>query len=518
MKTTTLLASAVAGMVGSGWLLGPLVCARIAGPAAILSWPIAGLMMFFIAATFVLITRLKPLSGGTAQFFQLTYGDFAGFGFAWISWLAWIAVAPIETMALIQYSANYIPSLMTKGTQPVLTQLGMFAAIVCLLFISVINTQGIKLYNRINHVILVFKLMVPMLIVAVLLCTHFSIHNFQAHGGFLTMQWHSVFAALPMAGVIYSFIGFNPVIQCAAESKNPRVAIPIAIFGALFICILLYTLIQAAFIGALPAFSIENGWSQIQFPGDNGPFAGLLTLFGLMFLVKIIYLDATLSPFGTAMVQSMATSRLTYGMSQCGYFPKYFQGLHHQKTPRRAVILNTLLGLIFFLPFPSWQHMVGFLVSCLVLGYVIGPMTLMVMAVRNPTDFKMHNGLIHLLAIIAFVVCNLMIYWSGFAVVSKIMVLFVLGYCLLFLNYLIAKTTRKDYYLHVLRGSWVIFYLMGLFAISYFGSFGGNHVLTTGIDAIVIAGFSICIYALAYIVLRNTPDVTITSPAQTTML
>src|SRR3989338_8782185 len=96
MKTGTLLASAVAGIIGSGWLLGPLASVRIAGPAAIIAWPIGGLMMMMIATTFVLLTRAKPITGGTAQFFEMTYGDFAGFAFAWIAWLAWIAVSPIE--------------------------------------------------------------------------------------------------------------------------------------------------------------------------------------------------------------------------------------------------------------------------------------------------------------------------------------------------------------------------------------------------------------------------------------
>lgn len=502
MKTGTLLSSAVAGIIGSGWLLGPFLCARIAGPAAILTWPIAGLLMIIIALTFVLLTVTKPMIGGSARFFQITYGDFAGFGFAWIAWLAWIAVTPIETMALIQYSANYIPHLMTHGLQPVLTGYGIAAAMVCMILITFINARGTTFYSSINHIILAFKLMVPLATVCILFSTHFNASNFSAGGGFFLQNWHSIFTALPMAGVIYSFIGFNPVIQCAAETANPKKSIPIAIFGALLICIILYTLIQIAFIGALPSHALSKGWALLNFSGDKGPFAGLLALFGFAFFVKVLYIDAAISPFGTAMVQSMATSRLTYGMSQSGYFPRYFQMICSKGTPRRALIFNMLIGFFFFLPFPSWQHMIGFLVSCLVLGYVLGPMSLMVVAKQNPDDFKIPLVWIHLICFVAFTICNLMIYWSGWSVIYKIFLMFVIGYCLLFISYQ-GNKKNNPMTLHVKRGCWVIAYLIGIAIISYFGNFGGVHLIPFGVDFLVISVFSLCIYALAYLSVKH---------------
>src|SRR3990167_1231024 len=125
VNTFTLLASAVAGIIGSGWLLSPLATAKIAGPAAVIVWIIGGILMMIVASTFVILTRTLPITGGTVRFFQLTHGHFAGFGFSWIAWLAWVAVAPIEALAILQYSANYIPSLMTHDASPVLTARGL---------------------------------------------------------------------------------------------------------------------------------------------------------------------------------------------------------------------------------------------------------------------------------------------------------------------------------------------------------------------------------------------------------
>ena len=238
-----------------------------------------------------------------------------------------------------------------------------------------------KPITRQINFILVFKLAIPIITVILLLSQHFNAHNLHIDGQYFAPHGiHSLFAALPLAGVIYSFIGFNPAIQMAGEAKNPKRSVPIAVFGSLIICMILYTLIQIAFIGALPASALSKGWKFIEFTGDNGPFVGLLTGLGFVWFVKALYIDSVISPFGTAMVQSMATARLTFAMGKNSYLPKSMTKVSKRAAPIRAIIINTLIGLVFFLPFPSWQHMVGFLVSCLVFGYLVGPMSLMILA------------------------------------------------------------------------------------------------------------------------------------------
>lgn len=503
VSTITLLSSAVAGIIGSGWLLSPLATAKIAGPAAILAWIIGGILMMIVASTFVILTRILPVTGGTVRFFQLTHGHFAGFGFSWIAWLAWVAVAPIEMLAIIQYSTNYLPDLMTTGTTRVLTTEGLCVAATGLVIIAIINSLGMKTYARLNHVILAIKLIIPITAAILLLSTHFHMQNFTTEQGFMPFGIKSVLTALPMAGVIYSFIGFNPVVELAAEAKSPRESIPIAIFGALFICMIIYVLVQCAFIAALPASSLQQGWSAIAFAGDAGPFAGLLTLLGFVWFVKALYLDACISPYGTALVQSMSTSRIAYAMSQNGYFPAYFMHANKNGIPIRAIILNTIVGFLFFLPFPSWQHMVGFLVSCLVLGYVVGPLSLMALMQQQSDLFQLRKIVIHTICLIAFIICNYLIYWSGWQIVFKILILFAIGYMILGVTMLQRKGFAAHEKLNFKQGAWILPYLFGMGLISYFGSFGGNHIISFGIDFIVVTIFSIGIYLMAFYLTRK---------------
>ena len=351
--------------------------------------------------------------------------------------------------------------------------------------------------------------MIPVITVSFLFSSNFHIANFTKYGGFIPFHIQSIFAALPMAGVIYSFIGFNPAIQMAAETKDYHIAIPIAVFGSLTLCIILYTLIQISFIGSLPSLSLIHGWSNISFIGDNGPFAGLLTTLGFIWFVKALYLDAMISPFGTAMVQSMSTSRLTYAMSKNKYFPMYLQKTNDNHAPARAIILNMIIGCLFFLPFPSWKNMVGFLVSCLVIGYIVGPMALMALAQTDQKLFgSIPNWVINCICLLAFYICNLIIFWTGWNVILNVLVLFVIGYVVLLFKIIFNKIYNQEdiFKLNIKRGCWVIIYMLGIAIISYLGSFGGHNNIPFGWDFVIILFFSFGVYMLAYYLVFCTND------------
>jgi hypothetical protein len=114
----------------------------------------------------------------------------------------------------------------------------------------------------------------------------------------------------------------------------------------------------------------------------------------------------------------------------------------------------------------------------------------------------------HVLGVTAFYICNLMIFWSGWDVIYKVILMFAVGYAVLFLRTGIKRNSKVFKELHILRGSWVIVYIIGLGIISYLSSFGGIHKIPFGDDFVVLAAFSIFIYVLASYLARITeqPD------------
>ena len=57
---------AVGGIVGSGWLFGPLFAAQLAGPASIVAWIVGGAMILLAALPFAEVAAMLPVMGGWA--------------------------------------------------------------------------------------------------------------------------------------------------------------------------------------------------------------------------------------------------------------------------------------------------------------------------------------------------------------------------------------------------------------------------------------------------------------------
>ena len=310
------------------------------------------------------------------------------------------------------------------------------------------------------------------------------------------MGMHGILHALPTAGIIFSFIGYSPAIQLAAEAKNPQRAIPIAIVGAVLFAIVLYVAIQIVFIGALDPSTVINGdWSQLSFHGDAGPVAGIVMTIGAAWLLKIIYVDAFVSPLGTGYIYTASTARINIAMTQNGYMPEFMKKLNHHGSPVYAIMVNFVAGMIFFLPFPGWQEMVSFIITCFVIAYAIGPVACTVLRITQPDvprPFKV--PCVKVFCYLAFAICNLIIYWTGWEIVWKMLFTMGLGYIVLFVHDLCVSERLP---LDARKAIWLIPYLIGTGLISYLGAFNGKNVITFGVDFIVIAVFSLVVFCMA---------------------
>ncbi len=494
-----LLFAGISSVIGSGWLFGPLYAAQIAGPAAIISWMLGGILMIIIALTFAELGSTFPVAGGMIQFAQFSHGPLVSFMIGWMVWISSVAVAPVETIGLIQYAANYIPALVTNVQDThVLTHLGMLAAAGVMLLMCILNYYGAQFFSRSNSIITALKLIVPAATIILLMVIQFNSTNFHTAvgGGFAPFGWHGILAALPLGGVIYSFIGSNTVLQLAGETKNPQRSIPLALIGSMIFCTILYVLLQIAFVGAVTPDTFANGWDKLHYAGDSGPFVGIMSILGLGWFVMIVYADAIISPFGTGFVFTASTARVSYGLSEIGFFPASLKKLTTRGVPLRSIIINYGVGLLLFLPFPGWQKLVSFIISCFIVSYIIGPISLIALRKTKPNEHRPFQlPYANILALLAFYICNLLIFWTGWHTVSRMMIALGIG----FLFFVIHCARQKNLWRKQWRTSWWIFpYFLMLTLISYLGTFGeGKNLISFGMDFLVIGVLTIVVYYLA---------------------
>src|SRR5215813_13068755 len=126
-------------IIGSGWLLGALNAAKVAGPASILSWVLAAGMLSLLALTYAELGATYPVAGGAARFPYYSHGPIAGFTAGWASWLQAVFVAPIEVLAVITYvnSVGWVNqhfNMLNKvGNDAALNEAGVVVAIILML-------------------------------------------------------------------------------------------------------------------------------------------------------------------------------------------------------------------------------------------------------------------------------------------------------------------------------------------------------------------------------------------------
>ena len=485
-----LLSTAICGMVGSGWLFGSIIAVKYAGPAAIISWLIGGVFVAFIAAPFAELATMAPVTGGSVRYIHFSHGSLASFCVNWLTWLSCVAVAPTEVIAALHYCNNFYPSLI-KGDN--ITPIGIFWSIILLFALTVLNFNATEKINWILTKIGSWKVAVPIITALCLLATKFDATNF-TFMKFAPYGLEGIFTAISTI-VVFSFLGFVEAISLIGEAKNPRKAVPLTIIGSIGITLLIYTLLQIAFIGSVNHTMIGNGWNLINFSGQFGPFAGIATTLGLGVLAGLIYTDAIISPIGTGFAYTATTARINYGMSANNYAPKVMQKLNKNGIPHISIIFNFLIGVILLIPFSNWEEIVKFQTAAIMIAYATGPISLLALRdqapdKKRPFKLPLHN----LLCFVAFFLINMILYWSGWVTILRIMVGIVIG--LIYFGALIYFSKQKT----KIMGSiyWLAIYFVGMTVISYFGSFEGTGEIGFGYDVALIAIFTYIVIKLSY--------------------
>src|SRR5579864_2232164 len=245
-------------IIGSGWLFAPLTAAVLIGGAAVLDWVIAGVVVIVLALCHAELGSMYPVSGGTARFPHFAFGSVAGVGFGFFSYMQAVTIAPIECFAFMQYASYYWPGLYNSTTHNV-TGTGFILTIVLMAVFVAVNFLAMRLFARFNNVTTWWKVAVPVLAIIVLL-TQWHGGNFAAGGtGFMPGGAKALFGALPAAGIIFAYSGFEQCDQLAGEIKNPGRNLPRAIVISVLIGTVIYCLLQVAFIVAIPPHLLAHG-------------------------------------------------------------------------------------------------------------------------------------------------------------------------------------------------------------------------------------------------------------------
>ena len=493
-----LLFASVSAILGSGWLFSAFLTAKIAGPAALAAWVIGGLIMMGIAFVFAELCAMIPITGSSTRIPQFTHGTIVSFLFAWMIWISYLSFSPAEVQAVLQYTSFYFPSLVHPHGG--LAKHGYIAATVLMLVISSLNTYSLLWLIRSNNFLTLMKIAIPLIltisVLVVILSPHHLLHP--ANSKFMPYGWHGIFGSLSTGGIVFAFNGFKQAAEMAGEAKNPNKALPFAIIGSITVCLIIFLLLEMAFLTSLTPANLAHGWRHIHLSDNNSPLAAILASDHLNIILPFLYVGAIIAPLAAALMYCGSASRSLYAMSKNGYLPRFFQDVTAQGNPAYAILFNFVIGMCMFAPLPGWDKMVAFLTSLIAVTYGIAPICLLSLRYKLPNHkrpFRLPLAIVW--SYLAFLVCTLLAYWSGWQVIYKMDIGIIIGFIVLFAYHFLTKRGRK-LQVNWKSSLWVYLYFSGLSILSYYGNYnGGKGVLSEATELPIMSIFCAAILGLA---------------------
>lgn len=323
---------ALGGVIGAGLFVGSGVVIQSAGPAAVISFLIAGLITVLIMRMLAEMTIAKPALGSFYVYAREALGNRAGFAVGWMYWYFFVIVVAVEAVAGGRILQLWVPDVPLW-----VLSLGL------LLILTGTNMVSARSYGEFEYWFSSIKVVaiVVFLVVGALYLFGFwpgargGLTNLVSHGGFAPMGIGAVLAAVvPCIGF---YTGAEIVTIAAAESAEPKKAIARAMRSIILRVVLFY-------VGSVFIVVAVKSWDD---PATAvSPYAAVLEVLGIPAVATVmnaIVLTAVLSCLNSALYTS---SRMLFALTRNGDAPKAFTRLSRGGVPRRAIFAGTAIGYV----------------------------------------------------------------------------------------------------------------------------------------------------------------------------
>ena len=497
-----LTAIGFSNILGSGWLFAAMYAAQTAGPASLLSWLAAGVLVGLVALVMVELGVSRPEGGGTVRWPLFASGRLVGTLIGWSTLLS-VGGTAAEISAIMQYAGHYLPWLYHDGN---LTGRGLAVALGLSVALTALNWFGVRLFARLNNLVSVFKVVVPLITVLALFASGFHSGRLTdpANGGFAPYGYPAVLSALAGGGIVYSLNGFQAPLDFSGESRNNRHTMPASVLTGIGLALVLYLGLQLAFLFTVPERLLGHGWAGVSF---DSPFGQLALILNLQWLSSLLYVDAVVSPGGSAYVGVAIDARHTYALAKNGTLPRALMRVSGRRgIPHRALLLNLAVIVVFLLPFSGWQQIVSVMGDLYLLIYAASAVAVSVF--RGRPDGRLVGwipGLVWI-APLSFVVSSEFVYWSGWHNL-RLALPMVLAGLLVFLLVRWERPGGLPLAAELRYGAWLVVYLLVLVPLSWLGSFQGLDRLPAPYDSLTVAVVSAAVFAWAVRSGRSLPPV-----------
>jgi len=246
----------IANQIGTGVFtsLGFQVADIKSGFPIELLWVLGGVAALCGALTYGELGTALPRSGGEYHLLSRIVHPVVGFLSGWVSaTVGFAAPTALAAIAFATYLSAVVPSIPVVHT----------AALVVLLF-TALHCWSIVWGSRFNNVLTSLKVILLLFIIAAALRVPAAQDvTFLPRPGDLDLVLTPAFA-VSLVYVAYAYTGWNAAIYIVGEMKDPRRHLPRALFAGTAVVLVLYVLVNYAFLHTVP-FDVLSGQIEVGY-------------------------------------------------------------------------------------------------------------------------------------------------------------------------------------------------------------------------------------------------------------
>ncbi len=306
-------------IIGSGIFGLPSVISGLVGNASPFAWLFAAAGSGVVMACFAEVSSRFDKSGGVYLYTRTAFGRTTGIAIAWLGWLARLTAAAANANLFVIYLAEFWPTVKT----PVFR---LLVLTVLLGILTVVNYVGVRRGTTLSNLFTAAKLI--------------TLGGFIAAGLlFLGLKHHPLIIAAPAGPpgnwlhavllLMFAYGGYETALMLGGEAKNPRRDYPFALFAALAVCTVVYTMTQWIIISVLPQSSLTDL-----------PMATTVQLMLGAWGAGIVSIGVLVSCYGYLSANILGFPRILFAQAEQGDMPSTMARVHSKfRTPHIAIVI-----------------------------------------------------------------------------------------------------------------------------------------------------------------------------------
>lgn len=319
----SVFAIALGTTLSAGFFLLPGLAFEQAGPAVILSYLIAGLLMIPAMLSIVELATAMPRAGGAYYFLDRSLGPLAGTIGGLGTWLALTLKTAFALVGMGAYLGVFFPDAPMT-----------LIACGCAIFFGLMNLWGSSKTGKFQ-----IFLVIGLLVILTWFIGWGGMQiNFSHFQGFLGKGGGAIFST---AGLVFiSYVGVTNVASISEEVKDPERNLPLGVFTALIFAVFIYVVGVAVMVGHVPAVELTGDLTAVATTAET--FAGFIG-------VVIISIAAILAFSSVANGGILSSSRYPLAMGRDHLLPSFFKKLDKRGIPVRSIILTVGVVILYIL-------------------------------------------------------------------------------------------------------------------------------------------------------------------------